>query len=161
MPQIRHTYCRICESACCLAVTVETDAAGEGRIVRVTPDKQHPASRGFACVKGIRYGGIHHDKERVNPPPKRIGDRFQRITWKPAIAEICRKTKALKRKHGPRPLAHYMGNPSFFDLGASLCLPESDTVGNGSGKRTGLDCCTKNIHGKSRFGALLMKNIRR
>jgi hypothetical protein len=68
MPQIRHTYCRICESACCLAVTVETDAAGEGRIVRVTPDKQHPASRGFACVKGIRYGGIHHDKERVNPP---------------------------------------------------------------------------------------------
>jgi anaerobic selenocysteine-containing dehydrogenase len=124
MLQIRHTYCRICESACGLAVTVETDAGGQERIVRVTPEKKHPASRGFACVKGTRYGGIHHDKERLNHPLKRIGGRFQRITWKQAIAEIGSKTKALERKHGPRTLAHYMGNPSFFDLGASLCLPD-------------------------------------
>jgi anaerobic selenocysteine-containing dehydrogenase len=124
MLQIRHTYCRICESLCGLKVAVEIDAAGNERITSVTPDKQHPASKGFACIKGTRYGGIHHDKDRVNHPLKRIGDRFERISWKQAIEEIGRRTKALKQKYGPRTLAHYMGNPSFFDLGASLCLPD-------------------------------------
>jgi anaerobic selenocysteine-containing dehydrogenase len=124
MTQIRQTYCRICESLCGLKVAVEIDAAGNERITSVTPDKQHPASRGFACVKGTHYGGIHHDKDRVNHPLKRIGGRFERISWKQAMEEIGSKTKVLKQKHGPRTLAHYMGNPTFFDLGASLCLPD-------------------------------------
>jgi anaerobic selenocysteine-containing dehydrogenase len=124
MSMIKHTYCRICEPLCGLQVTVETDEDGNEVITKVAPDKDHPASKGFACIKGTRYGGIHHDADRLNYPLKRVGERFERIGWRQAIKEIGEKTKALKRKHGPRTLAHYMGNPSFFDFGTTVCLPD-------------------------------------
>jgi anaerobic selenocysteine-containing dehydrogenase len=124
MAMVKHTYCRICESLCGLTVTVETDGDGNEVILKVAPDKNHPSSAGFACVKGVRYGGIHHDPDRLNYPLKRVGSRFQRISWKQAVNEIGSKTRALKRKHGPRTLAHYMGNPGFFDFGTVLCLPD-------------------------------------
>ncbi len=104
------TYCRICEALCGLEVDVEGD-----RVVDVRPDREHPVSKGFACVKGVGLGGLHHDPDRLNHPLKRVGDSFERISWEQAVREIGAKLAELRKSHGARSLAVYTGNPTFFN----------------------------------------------
>ncbi len=123
----RKTFCRICEAFCGLELDVEdgvpaTSAPTQGNgdraatgetIIAVRADPDHPVSRGFACIKGTSFAGIHHDPERLNYPMKRVNGRFERIGWDQAIAEIASRVRALKKSHGANTLAHYTGNPSY------------------------------------------------
>ncbi len=105
------TYCRICEAHCGLDVTIDGDT-----VVAVKPDKTHPVSQGYACIKGSALGELHHDPDRVNYPLKKVDGEWQRISWPQAIAEIGGKLKALQKAHGKRSIAHYYGNPSAFSM---------------------------------------------
>lgn len=108
-PMTTPTFCRICEAGCGLLATVEGD-----RVVRLDPDKDHVASQGFACVKGLRFANLHHSPDRLDHPMKRVGDRWERISWDQALAEIGAKVRALRAEHGPDAIAGYLGNPAAF-----------------------------------------------
>ncbi len=105
------TFCRICEVYCGLVAEVD----GE-RVTAVRPDRDHPVSRGYACVKGLGLGALHDDPHRLNHPLKRVGDGYQQISWERAITEIGAKVRALVAAHGPRAVALYQGNPTFFSF---------------------------------------------
>jgi len=106
-----HTFCRVCEPSCALIAEV----AG-GEVKKLSPDRQHPVTGGFACHKGIASLDIHTDPDRVNRPLRRREDgRFEEISWETAFAEIAEKTKAIVDAHGTRALAAYMGNPLAFN----------------------------------------------
>ncbi len=104
----RKTFCRICEAFCGLELDVEdgrcatsTSRQGNGdraatgeTIIAVRADPDHPVSRGFACIKGTSFAGIHHDPERLNYPMKRVNGRFERIGWDQAIVEIASRVRA-------------------------------------------------------------------
>ena len=80
----RITFCRICEATCGLEVDVE-----DNRIVDIRPDPAHVVSRGYACVKGVRYHEVHHSPDRVLSPQKRMPDgSFVPIPWEQALGEI-------------------------------------------------------------------------
>jgi anaerobic selenocysteine-containing dehydrogenase len=49
-----------------------------------------------------------HHAARLQYPLKRVGDRFERISWDQAIDEIAGKLKGIVDQYGPRSLA-YMG----------------------------------------------------
>jgi formate dehydrogenase len=110
--KVQKTYCRICEAHCGLEVTVGDDE----QIVSVKPDKQHPVSKGYACIKGTAAGALHHDPDRVNYPMKRINGEWQRIGWDQAIEEIGAKVSELRGRHGNRSIAMYQGNPTYFSF---------------------------------------------
>ena len=40
--------------------------------------------------------------DRLKYPLKRVGDRFERISWDQALDEIAAKIKEIREKHGPR-----------------------------------------------------------
>lgn len=105
------TYCRICEAHCGLDVSLD----GEN-VVAVKPDKSHPVSKGYACIKGAAIGELHHDPDRVNHPLKKVDGEWQRISWSQAISEIGGKLKTLQKEHGKRSIAHYTGNPTAFSM---------------------------------------------
>ncbi|MEO0325322.1 MAG: molybdopterin-dependent oxidoreductase [Myxococcota bacterium] len=106
------TFCRICEAHCGLVAETE----GE-RLVALRPDREHPVSQGYVCVKGLALGALNEDPDRVNQPLKRVGtDRWVEISWKQALDEIGAKVRALRATHGDRSVAHYAGNPSFFSF---------------------------------------------
>jgi formate dehydrogenase len=109
------TFCRICEVYCGLVAEVE-----DGRVTAVHPDRDHPVSRGYACVKGLGLGALHEDPHRLDHPLKRVGEQYQRISWDQAIAEIGDRVRALVDAHGPRAVALYQGNPTFFSFQAVL-----------------------------------------
>jgi anaerobic selenocysteine-containing dehydrogenase len=108
----KKTYCRICEAHCGL----EVDVSSEQKILSVKPDKTHPVSKGYACIKGTAAGALHSDPDRVNYPMKRVNGKLTRISWDQAISEIGIKVKDLRKNHGDRSIAMYQGNPSFFSF---------------------------------------------
>ncbi|XXT18881.1 molybdopterin-dependent oxidoreductase [Sorangium sp. So ce429] len=114
-PEIKQTFCRICEALCGLEATVEGDT-----LVSLRPDREHPLSKGFACVKGVQYAGIHEDPDRLNHPMKRTPSGFQRISWETALSEIGERLREQLRRHGPRSMGMYLGNPTFFNYKALL-----------------------------------------
>lgn len=109
------TMCRICEAHCGLVIEVEGTGADE-RVVDVKPDRAHPVSKGYACVKGTSLGDLHHDPDRVDRPLKRVDGDWVAISWDQAIREIGERVRALRADHGDRSIALYSGNPTFFSF---------------------------------------------
>ncbi|CAN5709375.1 molybdopterin-dependent oxidoreductase [soil metagenome] len=121
MTRSLRTFCRICEVHCGLVVDVEDDATtGVETVTKVSPDREHPVSQGYCCVKGLGLGALHHDPDRLDVPLKRVDGKLVEITWEQALTEIGAKVRAIIDKHGPRALALYQGNPTFFSLQGTL-----------------------------------------
>ncbi len=99
----KKTFCALCYHNCGLEVQTEGN-----RIVGVRPDKTHPRTRGYICRKGTKIGYYQDHKERLTHPLRREGDRFVKITWDQAMAEIAERLREIIENHGPRSLA-YMG----------------------------------------------------
>ena len=97
------TSCVLCAQNCGLEVEVENN-----RLVKVKGDKDNLRSRGYVCRKGMNVAYHQHHADRLKYPLKRVGDRFERISWDQAIDEIAGKLKGIVDQYGPRSLA-YMG----------------------------------------------------
>jgi anaerobic selenocysteine-containing dehydrogenase len=97
------TGCVLCAQNCGLEILVEDD-----RMVKVRPDKENPKSQGYACRKGLNVIFHQYPKDRLTEPLKRVGSRFEPISWDVAVEEIAGKLRDLVDRHGPRCLA-YMG----------------------------------------------------
>lgn len=113
----KKTYCRICEAHCGIEVTIDEQTE---QVVAIKPDKTHPVSQGYACIKANALKDLHDDPDRVNSPMKRTADGWQKISWQQAMSEIGGKVKSLKKKYGPRSLAMYTGNPTYFNFKSIL-----------------------------------------
>ncbi|MGB5365547.1 MAG: molybdopterin-dependent oxidoreductase, partial [Polyangiales bacterium] len=105
------TFCRICEATCGLRTTIEGD-----RVVAIEPDRDHVVTKGYSCIKGLRYHEIHHSPDRLRVPLKRVGNRFEEISWEQALEEIGAKVRQLVREHGGDSVSAYLGNPISFSL---------------------------------------------
>ncbi|MGB5697892.1 MAG: molybdopterin-dependent oxidoreductase [Polyangiales bacterium] len=105
------TFCRICEATCGLRATIV-----DGRITALEPDHDHLVSKGYSCIKGLRYHEIHHSADRLRVPLKRVGDRFEEIGWEQALAEIGAKVRQLVKEHDGDSISAYLGNPISFSL---------------------------------------------
>lgn len=103
MADWKKTGCVLCAQNCGLEVQVE-----DNRIVKVRGDKENPRSKGYVCRKGLNIMHHQHHEDRLKYPLKRVGDKFERISWDQAAEEIAAKLKEIIEKHGPRSYA-YMG----------------------------------------------------
>jgi anaerobic selenocysteine-containing dehydrogenase len=103
MGAIQKTSCVLCAQNCGLELEVENN-----RIVKVKGDKENVRSQGYVCRKGMNVAYHQHHADRLKYPLKRVGDRFERISWDQAIDEIARKLKGIIDQYGPRSFA-YMG----------------------------------------------------
>jgi anaerobic selenocysteine-containing dehydrogenase len=103
MSSWQKTSCTCCAQNCGLEVLVESN-----RIVKVRADKQNPRSEGYCCRKGLKIQHYQHHEGRLKRPLKRVGERFEEISWDQALDEISEKLKSIVETYGPRSLA-YMG----------------------------------------------------
>lgn len=103
----RHTFCRICEAAC--GLTVDIDA--QGAVVEIAPNEQHIASKGYACLKGLKAHEFRDSPDRITQPMKRVNGELVAISWEQALSEIGTTLKQLKAAHGGDAIGLYLGNP--------------------------------------------------
>jgi anaerobic selenocysteine-containing dehydrogenase len=104
----KKTTCVMCGVRCGLEVNVEGN-----RIVKVRPDKDSPISEGYICRKGMNIAYHQHNADRLLYPLKKVGDKFERISWDQAAGEIAEKLKKILQEHGPRALASVGGGGEF------------------------------------------------
>jgi anaerobic selenocysteine-containing dehydrogenase len=110
------TFCRICEPLCPLVAEVD----GAGTVVALHPDRDHPASGGFACHKGTGFLQVHDDPDRLDHPLRRTNARtesigaFEPVSWDHAIGEIGEKLRSIRERHGTEAVGCYWGNPLAY-----------------------------------------------
>ena len=117
--QTHHRVCNFCEAMCGVRVTYDPQARGEKQIA-VKPDPQDPFSRGSMCPKAPVLGPLHFDKNRLKYPVRRVGDKWEKISWPEAYETVEREFNALRAKHGDDSIACYLGNPIVHNLGMLL-----------------------------------------
>ena len=113
--------CWECSTHCGSLVTVE-----DGRVTRVAPNPDHPASLGAFCVKGIRgLPELTYHPDRVLYPMKRAGERgagaWERLSWDDALDEMTDRMLKVRDEHGPLALCGAVSN-AHFSRGVSLAL---------------------------------------
>lgn len=110
MTETKHTFCRICEASCGLTLTLN-----DGKITDIKPNADHIGTDGFACMKGLNQHHMYDSPDRLKTPMKRVGERFEPITWEQANREIGEKVKAL-RARAANSIAMYVGTAAGFSI---------------------------------------------
>jgi len=112
------TWCSVCEAACGLIATVKN-----GHLESLAPDPDHPASQGFACAKGLGYGAVLSDPDRVVEPLERQADgSFRPISWHAALAGIGQRLRGIVAEHGTKSVGLIEGNPVANNYSAFLTV---------------------------------------
>jgi formate dehydrogenase len=148
--QVR-TFCRICEPSCGLIAHVDA-----GRLVKLTPDRDHPVTQGYSCHKGLAAVDVHHDPDRLDRPQLRAADgSWSDATWDEAVAEVARRWRAVVSEHGEQATAAYIGNPMAFNALGTLHVGQ---LLRGLGVRRSFssgtqDCANKFVASEAVFGS--------
>lgn len=106
-----YTFCRICESLCGLEVTTQNN-----KVVEIKPDKDHVASQGFACPKGLKQHKLFDSPDRLKYPMKKEDDGWKRISWDKALKEIGNKVRTIVKENDPDAVAMYVGTAAGFGV---------------------------------------------
>ena len=111
MPETRHTFCRICESMCGIEVDLEGREVSE-----IRPNRAHVGTDGFACLKGLNQHKLFDSPDRLRFPEKRVGSRWERVSWDQALSEIGGKVRNLVDGRGADTVAMYVGTAAGFGM---------------------------------------------
>lgn len=151
------TFCRVCEPSCGLVAHLE----GE-RLVKLTPDRDHPVTEGFACHKGLAVVDLHHDPDRLDHPAVRAPDgAWTDVSWGEAMQTVAARMEAIRATHGPKSIAAYVGNPTAFNaLGQQHIHQFLSAAGIRRTFSSGTqDCANKFVASEAVFGTRLVHPI--
>ncbi len=115
MSELRLHTCMLCEAVCGLSVELDGD-----RVVSVRGDSEDPFSRGHICPKAAAISDVMDDPDRLRQPMRRVGQRWEPISWPQALAEAGSNLARIQKTHGRNALGLYLGNPTVHSLSAFL-----------------------------------------
>ena len=98
------SICRMCPSGCGIGAYVEN-----GRLVKVTPMKEHPVNR--LCVKAQAMPDLLYSPERITRPMRKVDGRWRRISWDEAFDTIADKLASIRENYGAKALVVHLGEP--------------------------------------------------
>lgn len=114
---LHYRTCNLCEALCGLEIEHE----GE-EIIAIRGDKNDPLSKGHICPKAVALQDLHNDPDRLRQPVKRVGDKWEPISWREAIEETASRLVSTQQEYGKDSVGFYAGNPTVHNHGALLFL---------------------------------------
>lgn len=112
MERIHYGACNLCEAICGLEFRVDGH-----EILSIRGDDADPLSHGHICPKAVALKDIYEDPDRLRRPMRRVGDRWEEMTWDAAFDYVAEKLLAIHKVHGANSIAAYLGNPSVHNYG--------------------------------------------
>jgi anaerobic selenocysteine-containing dehydrogenase len=112
--------CVLCEAHCGVAVHVDRAAR---EVVAIRGDEADALSRGYICPKALGMKELVEDPDRVRTPLRRVGDRFEEISWEEAFDLVALRLGAIRDANGPNAIATYLGNPNAHDFASNFSVP--------------------------------------
>jgi anaerobic selenocysteine-containing dehydrogenase len=99
------TICILCSVNCGIDVKVE-----DRHITRVRGNRDHVASKGYACEKAQRVDYYQNGRDRLTSPLRRRQDgTFEEIDWDTAIREVAAGFTNVREKWGGESIFYYGG----------------------------------------------------
>jgi anaerobic selenocysteine-containing dehydrogenase len=93
----------------------------EGTQVRsIRGDAKDPFSQGHLCPKATALQALYEDPDRLRQPMKRVGTRWEPLTWDQALDEAAQGLHAVQQRHGTSAVGIYLGNPNVHNTGSLL-----------------------------------------
>jgi thiosulfate reductase/polysulfide reductase chain A len=124
------TLCNGCGNRCAIFAYVKN-----GRLWKIEGNPEANGNLGVICPKGHGYLHELYNPSRLKGPLKRVGDRFEPISWEQAYKEIAQKINLILMDSGvqsifwvnyPQPnhlyalrLMHALGSPHYFTHGST------------------------------------------
>ena len=117
--EIKKVICTQCHNACRLAVTVDGD-----RLISVEPDAEFPGAKtsnpiSKGCPRRRAVVEYFYHPARLNYPLRRTGkrgeNRWEKIPWDDAFAEISSRIKEIIDNYGPEAIATTSGTGRTHD----------------------------------------------
>lgn len=143
------SFCRICEALCGLELDVDRE---QGRIVEIRPDASHVASRGFACIKGLRQHELYQSPDRLREPLERQHGRLRPVSWEHALSRIGDQVRSIRAHHHPDAIAMYVGTAAGFSI---LHPPFAQGFMQGLGSRSTYSSATQDCSNKFAVATLM------
>ncbi|MGA0797170.1 MAG: molybdopterin-dependent oxidoreductase, partial [Quisquiliibacterium sp.] len=94
--EVKRTVCTHCSVGCAVDAVVEN-----GVWVRQEPVFDSPINMGAHCAKGASVREHGHGEHRLKTPMKLVNGKYQRISWKQALDEVCGKLDEIRKTSGP------------------------------------------------------------
>ncbi|MDE2726334.1 MAG: hypothetical protein OXI59_23440, partial [Gemmatimonadota bacterium] len=78
--------------------------------ITLKPDREHPVHKGFCCHKGLSFGAVNSDRDRLNVPLHRTNKgeypaEFEEVSWDETFAGIGERLSENIATHGPEAVA--------------------------------------------------------
>ena len=123
--QWHKTACVLCSANCGIEVRID------GReITRVRGDKDHPASKGYTCEKGLRVNHYQNGRDRLSSPLKKMEDgTFEEISWDQAIKEVADQLVGIRDTYGGDKIMYYGGGGQGNHTGGAYVRSVMQTLG--------------------------------
>ncbi len=93
------TICPYCAVGCPILLSVEG-----GRVRGIDYDPESPVNEGALCAKGNAAAEILNHPDRVKNPMRRVGDRWESISWEEAFEIAGEHLTRIRDRHGPQAL---------------------------------------------------------
>jgi len=117
--QWHKTACMLCSVNC--GVEVKLDGR---HITRVRGNREHVASKGYACEKAQRIDYYQNGRDRLTSPLRRRPDgTYEEIDWDTAIREVSAGFKRVRDTHGGASIFYYGGGGQGNHLGGAYAYP--------------------------------------
>ncbi len=116
---IHYRSCNLCEASCGLEITVEAN-----RVVGIRGDADDPFSQGYLCPKGVALQDLTHDPDRLRHPVRRVGDRWEEMTWDQAFDLVADRLLDIREQHGGDSIGFYLGNPITHGWAPIIYIPQ-------------------------------------
>ncbi len=109
------TACVLCSANCGLEVRLD-----DRTITRVRGNKDHVASKGYTCEKGLRINYYQNNTGRITTPLKRLEDgTYMEVDWDTAIEGVAKGLKSVAEKYGADKILYYGGGGQGNHLGGA------------------------------------------
>lgn len=103
---------------CGLEVHVKDD-----QVTSIRGDRQDVFSRGHVCPKATALKDLYDDPDRLKQPVRRVGDRWETISWDTAFDMAVDQLHAIQEEHGRNAVGLYFGNPNAHNFGTLVYGP--------------------------------------
>ena len=110
--------CNLCEAMC--GVEVELDGK---EVVSIRGDERDVFSRGHVCPKATALKDLYDDPDRLKQPVRRVGDRWEPMSWDDAFTEVVDRLQKIQEEHGRDTVGVYLGNPNAHNFGTLVFGP--------------------------------------
>jgi anaerobic selenocysteine-containing dehydrogenase len=111
--EVRKSICSVCGIQCGLDAYVR-----DGRLIKVEGTQGNPVNRGALCVKGAANRQWVYNRERLQTPLVRTGEKgsgaFAPISWDAALGRIAGRLNEIKGESGPESVVFFTGYPKWF-----------------------------------------------